>query len=166
MEFIKKHIVIVILVLILICFVSFFLIREYIASKTIYMDSTMNDSTYEMIPKTYNVNEYTNIIISDADMAQIYLDDYINNIGNDMNKSYYLLDEEYRVKKFGSLENYINYLNNLNYQSYNVEKYYKKDLGKYIVYGVYDQNGNFFAFKTEGVMQYSVYLDDYTVEIW
>ena len=43
-----------------------------------------------------------------------------------------------------------------------------KDLCARLPYNVkvYDNNGNFFAFKTKGVMQYSVYLDDYTVEIW
>ena len=46
-----------------------------------------------------------------------------------------------------------------------MDSFYIDDRSKNKVYGVYDTNGNMFVFKTNGVMQYSVYLDDYTVEI-
>lgn len=165
-KFISRHILLIILVMFLISLIIFILAREYIASKTKYTDSTLSNELYEMIPKTYDVNEYSNVIISDEDMARIYLNDFINNIAYNIESSYYLLDEEYRNAKFGSIDNYINYMRNLNYSSYSVSRYYKKEVSGYVIYGVYDQNGNFFAFKTNGVMQYSVFLDEDTVEIW
>ena len=99
-------------------------------------------------------------------MAKIYLNDYIHNMFYDVEKAYNLLDEEYRLEKFGSLDNFKIYVNNLEYSTYVLSRYYKKDTNGYIIFGVYDKNGNFFAFKTKGVLQYTVYLDDYTVEIW
>ena len=99
-------------------------------------------------------------------MAKIYLNDYIHNMYYDIESAYNSLDIEYRNKRFGTIENYKNYVYSLGYSSYTLSSYYKKDVSGYIIFGVYDNNGNFFAFKTKGVMQYSVYLDDYTVEIW
>ena len=136
------------------------------ASRTIYTDSTLTDEKYDMIPKTYDVNEYTNINISDEDMARIYLNDYISRPVNDIRGSYYLLDEEYRNLRFGNVESYMEYINSLNHSHHNVVSYYKKEVGDYTIYGVTDEDGNFFAFKTKGVMQYIVYLDEDIVEIW
>ena len=49
--------------------------------------------------------------------------------------------------------------------SYNVDSFYIDNSRRNKIYGVYDTNGNIFIFETNGVMQYAVYLDDYTVEI-
>ena len=164
-EFIKKNILLIILVLVFILLASYFLIRNYLASKSKYIDSSISEETYEMVPKTYNVNEYTNVIISDDDMVRIYLNDYLNSVRNNIENSYYLLDEEYRNARFNGVNNYINYINNL--KIYNsVDRYYKKSVDGYVIYGVYDSNGNYYVFKTNGVMQYSVFLDDETIEIW
>ena len=164
-EFIRKNILLVILISVFVVLLLAILIRNYLASKSIYKDSTLNEKIYDMVPKTYEVNEYSNMLISDDDMARIYLNDYLKNVNKDMRASYYLLDEEYRNERFNGVNDYVNYINNL--RIYNlVEKYYKKETKDYIIYGVYDANGNFYAFKTNGVMQYKVYLDDQTVEIW
>ena len=125
-----------------------------------------NSLGYDNYLKNYEVNEYIPTYVTDEDMAKIYLNDYIHNMYFDINKAYNLLDEEYRNKKFGSLDNYRNYVNTLNCSDYEIDKYYIKDTDGFKIFGVYDKNDNFFAFKTKGVMQYTVYLDDYTVEIW
>lgn len=121
---------------------------------------------YEEFLKNYEVNEYIASYVSDEDMAKIYLNDYIHNMFYDVEKAYDLLDKEYKTKKFGSLDNFKVYVDSLEYPTYVLSRYYKKDIDGYIIFGVYDRNGNFFAFKTKGVLQYTVYLDDYTVEIW
>ena len=125
-----------------------------------------NSLGYEEFLKNYEVNEYIASYVSDADMAKIYLNDYIHNMFYDVEKAYNLLDEEYKTKKFGSLDNFKSYVDGLEYSTYVLSRYYKKDTDGYIIFGVYDKNGNFFAFKTKGVLQYTVFLDDYTVEIW
>lgn len=125
-----------------------------------------NSLGYEEFLKNYEVNEYIASYVSDEDMAKIYLNDYIHNLFYDVEKAYNLLDEEYKTKKFGSLDNFKSYVDGLEYSTYVLSRYYKKDTDGYIIFGVYDKNGNFFAFKTKGVLQYTVFLDDYTVEIW
>ena len=125
-----------------------------------------NSLGYEEFLKNYEVNEYIASYVSDEDMAKIYLNDYIHNMFYDVEKAYNLLDEEYKTKKFGSLDNFKSYVDGLEYSTYVLSRYYKKDTDGYIIFGVYDKNGNFFAFKTKGVLQYTVFLDDYTVEIW
>lgn len=125
-----------------------------------------DDSDYQSYLKNYKVNEYIPTYISNEDMAKIYLKDYIHIMYTDIERAYNLLDQKYRNKKFGSLENYKKYVNEMTESSYSLSKYYKKETNNYIIFGVYDQKENFYAFKTRGVMQYKVYLDDYTVEIW
>lgn len=115
--------------------------------------------------KNYKVNEYINTYITDEEMARIYLNDYIRNMKYDIDKAYDLLDDEYRQEKFGTIENYKKYVNNLKYTSYTLTRYYKQERNDTIIFGVYDNHDNLFIFKTNGVMQYKVYLDDYTVEI-
>lgn len=134
----------------------------YLLIKNLTKDDSLQ---YDEYLKNYEVNEYIPTYISDEDMAKIYLNDYITNMYYNVEKAYNSLDEEYRIKKFGNIEGYKSYVNSLNYQNYTLSKYYKKDSNGYIVFGVYDNNGNLFIFKTKGVMQYTVYLDDYTVEI-
>lgn len=127
---------------------------------------TEDDSLeYEDYLKNYEVNEYIATYVTDEDMAGRYLNDYIHNMYFDIEYAYSLLDEEYRNIKFGSLENYRNYVYSLTYSTYQMDRYYKTSKDGYLIFGVYDKNGNLFIFKTKGVMQYKVYLDDYTVEI-
>lgn len=163
--FIKNNYLLIILTIMILAFASYFFIRDYIGSKTIYNDSSLSEIEYELIPKTYDVNEYTSIIVSDSDMAEIYLRDYLSILNKNEEDAYYLLNSEYRSKKFTGISDYKKYINDNNF-SPNVKNYYIKELDDSIIYCVYDENGNFFAFRVTGVMQYSVYLDSNTIEIW
>lgn len=147
-------------VIIFICIILAFSIIYILIDKII--NSENEESLYL---KNYEVNEYIPTYVSDEDMARIYLNDYINTMYSDVDKAYELLDKEYRDKKFGNIDNYKNYIKTLNNLSYKVDSFYLDNSHKYKVYGVYDTNGNMFIFKSVGVMQYTVYLDDYTVEI-
>ena len=132
----------------------------------IVVDRIVNNENDEPIyMKNYEVNEYIPVYVSDEDMAKIYLNEYIHTMYSDINKAYNLLDEEYRNKKFGNIENYRAYVSNLNSSSYHLDSFYIDDSKKNKIYGIYDTNGNMFIFETNGIMQYKVYLDDYTVEI-
>lgn len=115
--------------------------------------------------KNYGANEYIPTYVSADAMAKIYLNDYISTMYFNPNQAYKLLDKDYRTKKFGSLENYKNYILSLPYSNYEIFKYKIEDIDGYQIFEIYDKNNNFYAFKTKGVMQYTVYLDDYTVEI-
>ena len=115
--------------------------------------------------KNYEVNEYIPTYISDEDLTKIYLNEYVHIMYSDVERAYELLDTEYKEKKFGSLEVFKEYVNSLTYSNYKLDRFYVDTDGKYTIYGAFDTNGNIFIFKTNGVMQYTVYLDDYTVEI-
>lgn len=148
--------VIIIILIATIALFSFYFLLNHFFEK--------DEEVYEYL-KNYKVNEYIPTYVSDEDMARIYLNDYINNMRYNVEKAYSLLDKEYRNKKFGSLENYKSYISSLQTTSYKLSTYYKNSKNGYIIFGVTDQNSNLYIFKTKGVMQYSVFLDDYTVEI-
>ena len=148
----------------IIIFISIILVFSgvYIILDKVF-DSPVVDT--DIYLKNYDVNECIPAYISDEDMAKIYLNEFVHTMYSDINKAYSLLDEEYKLKKFGNIENFQNYVNSLTYTSYKLDSYYLQKKGKYKIFGVYDTNGNVFIFKTNGVMQYKVYLDDNTVEI-
>lgn len=147
----------IVFVIILVSFVLLYIILNKITNK--------KTGQYLEYLKNYEVNEYIPMYVSDEDMAKIYLNEYTYLMYSNKQRAYELLDEEYKLKKFGSVANYENYIDSLTYSFYKLDRYYVKNKGEYTIYGVYDTNGNLFIFKTKGVMQYSVYLDDYTVEI-
>lgn len=112
-------------------------------------------------PKKYDVNEYYSLSISNEQMASIYLNDFLFIARTNPDEAYLLLDEEYRNKKFGDVNNFILYVNNnylknisVNEYAFNFNKYY-----------IYDDFGNTFVFVIKSVMEYKVYLDENTVEI-
>lgn len=148
---------VVIFIVILLVFTVLYIVIDRITNQ--------DELGYEEFLKNYEVNEYIPVYVSDEDMAKIYLNEYINTMYLNTEKAYELLDKEYRSKRFGNITNYKNYVNSLNYSSYKLDKFYVKTSDEYKIFGVYDTNGNVFIFKTNGVMQYTVYLDDYTVEI-
>ena len=115
--------------------------------------------------KNYKVNEYIPTHVTDNDMARIYLTDYIYILMENRIEAYYLLDKSYRESKYPTLDSFNEYISSIDLSNVEIDKYYKTFSKNYIIFGVYDKEGNFYAFKTQGVMQYSVYLDDYTVEI-
>lgn len=147
--------VIIIAIIILVFTLIFLLLR-----------TLTSDKTRENFLKDYDVNEYITTYISDEDMAKIYLNDYIYIMFSDIERAYNLLNEDYRNKRFGNIDNFSNYVKSLNYGSFSLSKYYVRDENGYRYFGVYDDNNNYFIFETDGVMQYTVYLDETTIEIW
>ena len=113
----------------------------------------------------YGVNEVVPVYIDDEQMSRKYLQDYINNLIYDMRDSYNLLNEDYRDDRFGSVDNYISYIDSLGIRvDASVLKYYIFETNGYKVYDVFDTDGHRYIFKTKGVMQYEVYFDSIEVE--
>jgi len=164
MSKIREHKYVIILVIVFIAFISFFAIREYRASKTIYIESSFRDEDYVMSPKTYNVNDYSLVNITDEQMANIYLTDFKYYLATNIDYAYSLLNEEYRNIKFGSIDNFRNYVYNISFVNMFVKRYSIEN-GKNEIYTAYTNDDNMYIFKIKSVMEYEVYLDDYTVEI-
>lgn len=138
-----------------------------IVASIIYLPKILNknksDFDYQKIEvkEIYKANEIIPLYVNDEQMAKIYLRDYINNLINDMNGSYDLLDKNYRDERFGNINDYKSFIDSLkiSYDS-QVKRFAVYTSSIYKFYDVYDQDNNRFIFKTNGVMQYNVYFDD------
>ena len=127
--------------------------------------NSKNLSEFYQPPKNYKINEYIPMYVSDNDMAKIYVYDFINKVITNPEESYNLIDVKYRNAKYPTYQSYHDgFAVNIDY-SFQIAKFFKRGCGSYLCFGVYDSKDNLFIFKTNGVMQYSVYLDDYSVEI-
>lgn len=155
----KTFLIVIVFIILLLLYLG----REFIASRSIYNESYLNGEDYVMNPKTYGVNEYSPVNITDEQMANIYLNDFKYYLYNDINYAYQLLNAEYRNLKFGSVDNFINYINGLNSSSFVMDRYSVSEDNDFIK--IYTEYGEEYIFKIISVMEYEVYLDDYTVEI-
>lgn len=148
-------------VLVIIGLLVFYGIKIYRSKKTLV--PTNNYINYTMNPKTYDVNEYNLVNITDRQLAAIYLNDYRNYLKNNIDQAYELLNEEYRSKKFNNIQEFKDYINSININTMSVEKYNISDDKKII--DVYISDNDRFIFKIKNILEYEVYLDDTTVEI-
>jgi len=151
----------------------------YILMKEDYINSTYSISI--LTEEEFNVkgndnrdiliekNNYNSIYskgISDYQICLEYLKDYINTVINSPDKAYELLNEEYKEKRFASIENYTSYINKIKerlsttvLKNYSIEKQDNKTQ-----YVCVDQRGNYYIFEKKEMMNYAVILDTYTIE--
>ena len=157
----NKRIIIVCITLLLITFIIYLFV---INDKDISND-TIEDYTYL---KNYSSNEYVPVYVTEEDMVKKYLNDYKNNMLNDVEVAYNSLNKEYRDKRFGSLDKYKEYVNNsisISTYSMEVDKYSVSSMSGDKVFNIYDKSGNQYIIREKSIMNYEVYLDEYTVVI-
>lgn len=111
-------------------------------------------------------NSYSYRIMQDNEVAQKYFSYYKNLMQADATAAYELLDEEYRNKRFGGIEEFKKYIekNQEEIEGYLAQEYelsQKEDKTEYICK---DQYQHYYIFDVEAVMQFSVKLDNYTIE--
>lgn len=157
----KKIIVICLLLVLIIGGISYFINNKerFIGDSTVYSE--------ERIEK-YAANQFIPVYISESDMANKYLNDFKYLMMNDLNSAYNVLNNDYKNSKYGSYENFVNDITN----KYSVQ-FYKMSVDKFAIvneygdkfYYIYDVSGNLYIFKEISIMNYEVYLDDYTVEV-
>jgi len=129
-----------------------------------------NINTYRYEGSSIEVNDdntYQNIMITDGNMANIYLNAYKEDITYNIEDAYNSLNEEYRNKRFGNIEEYKKYLNN-KFEAIgliNLDKYLIKERDGYIEYVLIDTEGNYYIFNEKSVMNYEVILDTYTIDV-
>lgn len=122
------------------------------------------DEDIEILQGQYNKFEY--IYLDSANMMQAYLDDFSFNILNDIEKTYNMLDEEYRNKRFGKIENFITYVQEKqnDFSSIKLIQYTTEEKGQELVYKGTDEKGNYFYIREKNYMEYIVILDSYTMQ--
>lgn len=120
----------------------------------------------ENIEKNTN-NKYIFNPISD----QTYVTDLFNQYKNEAlytpKLAYNKLDEEYRNKRFGTLQKFEEYIksNSKKYATLRIVKYQKTVTDNYIQYVCIDNNGNYYIFKENSVMNCTLILDTYTIDL-
>lgn len=118
----------------------------------------------------FDENKKVNYLEYDtATKIERYYDYYIDLVQYDAREAYELLDENYREKRFGNLENYLNYIKeykniiiNDKLQKYTVK--YFEDEDKY-QYACLDINNKYLIINEKKLLDYSILLDEYTIDI-
>ncbi len=119
----------------------------------------------EISQGTYNVYEYEHI--DNVKLMEIYMQDFIFRTYANPENGYNLLNEEYRNKRFGSVEEFVKYviekqeqLRNINIVQYNVDL----SDSDYKIYKGTDEYGNYYNITETSFMEYEIILDNYTME--
>ncbi len=157
------------------------IILEDSSNTTFYVlpDNFVNDNNYDNINKfkeyennyenielnEYNKFQYNNI--DDVIIINDYLSRYKDYLANDIKEAYNLLADDYKKEKFEDYSQYEKYINNHKRQllSISFTKYKETDKDDGKEYVCLDSNGNYYIFKETAIMNFKLYLDDYTVDI-
>ena len=114
-----------------------------------------------------NKNNYFSFsIMEENDIAQKYFTYYKSMMLENSEAAYEMLEEEYRNKRFGSLDEFKNYVtkNAEEIESYLAKEYEVNVLEDATEYVCQDQYKHSYIFKVSAVMQFQVKLDTYTIE--
>ncbi len=158
-----------------------------------YINKTIGEKDVQSKEKSIERNSYNSIPykhLEEMDVAKKYLLDYVNNAVNFPEEAYNSLDEEYKKAKFGSINNFKQFVQNNTrlqklYKSANsnpenytsgieyfisqdeakLEQYSRKEKEGYTEYICIDTFGNYYTFKVTAPMQYTLILDTYTINI-
>lgn len=106
--------------------------------------------------------------ITDYEMLLKYFKYYKANAINNPERQYNYLDTEYREKRFGTVEKYKEYVEEISEQLFTAQiKEYNvfNTSDEYTQYICKDQYGNYYIFKETFPMQYTLVLDTYTLAL-
>ncbi len=112
--------------------------------------------------------EYNQIYVTattDYDICLKHMQDYKNALSNNVEEAYGMLDEQYREKRFGSLENFKIYREQKQ-ETFGKENFVQYLVNRYDTYKQYvckDQFGNLYIFEETYPMEYTLKLDNYTI---
>lgn len=116
--------------------------------------------------RLYNKYEYK--VVNDEGYAKELLKSYTQSIKyNDINYSYNRLDEEYKTKKFPNISDYEKYIeeNKKTITTSNLKQYKDNKYEGYRQYICIDQNGKCYIFNETSTMNYTLILDEYTIDL-
>lgn len=144
---------------------------------SIYLEDYMEKYKYSSNMKVENINIEDTLIeeneynkfefknITDKQVAHYYLTNYINMTRHQTRKAYELLDEEYKDKKFPTYEAFKKHIEERE-DAGTLLKGYKVIKGnKYNLYMCEDRYNYIYIFKQNSLMDYTVMLDDYTIQL-
>lgn len=111
-------------------------------------------------------NFFSFSVMQENDIAQKYFTYYKTLMQENPTEAYYLLEEEYRNKRFGTEEEFEKYVkdNQNEIKEYLAKEYEVNHLQESSEYVCQDQYKHTYIFKVSAVMQFQVKLDTYTIE--
>lgn len=114
-------------------------------------------------------NDNNNFIIINTGYNELfvkYIKYYENLVNKDAEKAYDLLDEGYKEKRFGNIDNFIEYINlkQNTLEDITVQKYSIDTKDDYEQYTIVDTNNNYYIIEEYSVMDFKMILDTYTIE--
>ena len=114
-----------------------------------------------------DMNAYEDIVLDNEELSEEHIEIFTKLSIAYPEISYDYLDEEYKQKRFPTLEEYKQYIinNKDRLRSTELYKYLVTYENEYTQFACIDKNGYNFVFKDSGVMNYKVILDSYTVEV-
>lgn len=114
-----------------------------------------------------NNNTYQYPTVTDETYVKDLFSNFRNKLLYDATAAYNYLDEEYRDKKFGTIEQFNKYNeeNKEKQKTMQLTKYQKTISDEYTEYVCIDQNNRYYIFRETAVMDYSVILDTYTIDL-
>lgn len=119
---------------------------------------------HKQIEKNQN-NTYQVTPISKNNTAERYFDVFLDYLKYDTQKSYELLDTQYRQQKFGSVNEYIKYVNDNKLKDITLKAYKIYKYTDYNQYVCIDNKDRYYIFNEKGVMNFTTLLDTYTIDI-
>ena len=122
------------------------------------------DENIDIPQGTYNNFEYE--YVDNVKQMEIYLEDFVFQIFNNIENAYNILNEEYRTKRFGSVNKFVEYVTEKQNQIRNIKivQYSVEDEAESKVYKGTDEYGNYYHIIENAYMEYEIILDNYTMQ--
>mgnify|MGYP004468371931 CR=1 FL=1 len=111
----------------------------------------------------YNIYKMTPI--SKNSTAERYFNTFLEYLKYDVQKSYELLEVQYKQSKFTNINEYIQYVQNNKLQEHALKAYNVYTYEDYSQYVCIDNQDRYYIFNEKGIMNYSVILDTYTIDL-
>ena len=154
----KKYSNLILIVTLIVIVLAIIYLPDYIKNYKKYKG--ISDFNIE-VKTSYKPNEIIPVYVDDKQMSKIYLNDFINKLIYDIDGSYDLIDSDYKKYNFINVNDYKEFIFNMEISMNNsVSKYATYERLGYKYYDLYDKDGHRFIFKTDGVLQYKVLFDD------
>ena len=141
-----------------------------------------------------NYNTQEDVTVSEKDVLDKYFDNYIYELMYRPEEAYSRLNEEYRIAKFTDYNDFLNYINvhnseiiqmdiksaktledfatedeyneyMANYELKGINLYKIEEKEEYKQYVCIDDFGNYYIFRENGVNDYDILLDTYTIDL-
>ena len=139
---------------------------EYLKKKN-YSNLKENDilKLDNTILSSEKVTSFSRVSLDDKEYSNELFAEWKEKIIYDKKDAYSKLNNQYKEKRFSNYNSFTDYLSNKKYiPTINQYRVYSKD--DYTDYICTDQYNNYYIFRVQGgVMRYTVFLDNYTVEL-